>query len=581
MTGTKMISRWVNGATMVAATFTLVACGGGTDASTGPGGGTVLPSGAVSLSAGQATPLTATSTLKIDAGSSGSENVLVLVDTGLVSISAKANYQVAATGIGAAGAVSAPATSLSPQPEGTAAGGSSEAPALDISYGMRLNARAQSRFRGAFRAARAAYAAGGTQSRLSRSLGSATPQVGDIFNVNVGDAACDSVITRGARVVAIGSQSIVLADTLNPSGGFTTADYQRFAARFDTLVYPLDVANFGAPSDIDKNSKIILLFTEAVNALTPRNSTSYVGGFFYGRDLFPIANTPDLPGCKGSNFGEMFYLLAPDPTGVINGNVRRTGFVDSVTTSVLAHEFQHLINASRRLYITPNVQDFEVKWLDEGLAHIAEELLFYHEANITPRSNVNLSMLQNNGAIRSAFNADQSSNAARYRLFLVAPSESSPFRDDDSLETRGATWSLLRYLADRKAGSGTSSDAPTWQALVSTTRTGIDNLSAVFGPDLAARVRDWNVAHYTDDLVPSVATEYTHPSWNFHSIYPALSGSGNTYPLQVKTLSAAGASGSLIGGAAAYYRFSIPAGATANITLTAPGPVSARVIRIR
>ena len=61
------------------------------------------------------------------------------------------------------------------------------------------------------------------------------------------DDACANIKKRGARVVAISTQAIVLADTANPTGGFTTADYQRFAARFDTLVYPLDVNNFGGP----------------------------------------------------------------------------------------------------------------------------------------------------------------------------------------------------------------------------------------------------------------------------------------------------------------------------------------------
>jgi hypothetical protein len=277
----------------------------------------------------------------------------------------------------------------------------------------------------------------------------------------------------------------------------------------------------------------------------------------------------------------MFYLLTPDPTGTINGNPRPTGFVDSVTTSVIAHEFQHLINASRRMYVTPNVQDFEEQWLDEGLAHAAEELLFFHESNLTPRSNITLATLRSTNQIRFAFNRDQSSNTGRYGSFLEAPSENSPFRGDDSLETRGATWNLLRYLVDRKAGSGTGSDAATFQALVNTARIGIANLTAVFGNDLPARVRDWNVSHYTDDLVAGAASEFTQPSWNYRNIFPGLGGGGNTYPLKVTSLAATGASGSLTGGSAAYYRFSIPAGATANITLAAPGPVSARVIRVR
>ena len=172
------------------------------------------------------------------------------------------------------------------------------------------------------------------------------------------------------------------------------------------------------------------------------------------------------------------------------------------------------------------------------------------------------------------------SNAARYRLFLEKPTENSPFRDDDSLETRGATWDLLRYLADRKAGSG-GTDAATWQALVNTATTGVANLSAVFGTDIAAKTRDWNVSHYTDDVVPGLAAEHTQPSWHWHSIFKALAGSGTAYPLVAQPLTGGAASGSLIGGAAAYYRFSIPANGSASITLSAPGPIDARVVRIR
>jgi hypothetical protein len=530
------------------------------------------------LEPGQGAAVSGTTPLTIDGGSTGTENVLVIVDTGLASISAKTNYQVTTTGTSAAGAVSGPATALIPLTEAAPAAPGASAPTLDIGYGMRLNARNRARFAGGFRAVRAAYESGTALPRgISRSLSVAAPQVGDIFTVNVGQGACSPTVIRGARVVAIGAQSIVLSDTLNPSGGFSTADFQRFAARFDTLVYPIDVANFGTPADIDKNSKIVLLFTTAVNELTPRNSSSYVGGFFFDRDLFPVADTPELQGCAGSNFGEMFYLLAPDPTGLINGNVRKTSFVDSVTTSVLAHEFQHLINASRRLYVTQGVEEFEETWLNEGLSHIAEELLFYHEANLTSRQNIDTIKIRSNNVIRTAFNVDMASNAGRYREFLAAPSDNSPFRDDDSLATRGATWDLLRYLADRKGGAETT----TWQALVNTARVGLSNLGAVFGGDMAVKVHDWNVSHYTDDFVSALPAEHTQPSWNWHSVYKALAGSGKAYPLEVKTLSAGSASGTLIGGAAAYYRFSVPAGTNATVTLGAPGPIYARVVRLR
>jgi len=537
------------------------------------------PSGPVednSLTPGQGKAVSATA-LTVEGGATGTENVLVLVDTALTdSAGTKVSYTVTVTGTGAAGAVSAPATALIPSPQAAArmAAGAT-APVVDISYGARLNARSGARFAGRFAAARAFRSRSASMGGISRSLGVAEPQVGDLVNINVGLEPCDPIVRRGTRVAAIGTQSIVLADTLNPSGGFTTADYQRFAARFDTLVYPLEVANFGAPGDVDANKKVVLLFSSAVNALTPKNSESYVAGFFYNRDLFPTVGSAGIDGCTGSNYSELFYLLAPDPSGLVNGNVRKTSFVDSVTTSVIAHEFEHLINASRRLYITQGVEEFEVGWLDEGLAHVAEELLFYRESGVSPKANLDSIAIRSSDKIRFAFNNDQLSNSSRYHDYLTAPSKNSPFRADDSLSTRGATWNLLRYLTDRK---GTSETA-TWQALARGPSVGNTNLKDVFGGDLPARVRDWGVSHYMDDLISGLPAEYAQESWNWHSLYKAIYKA--PYPLEVKAFTGGTVSGELIEGSAAYYRFSIPPNTAATFTLSTTGPIAARVVRIR
>ena len=273
--------------------------------------------------------------------------------------------------------------------------------------------------------------------------------LGDIISLNVnGTVSCSAPVYHGAKVVAIGSHAIILNDTLNPKNGFTAADFARYAARFDTLVYPLDVANFGEPTDIDKNSHIAILFTRSVNELTATRSSSYVGGFAFSRDLFPTTKTARAQACPASNEGEFFYMLTPDPSGSINQNVRTTGFVDSVTTAVLAHEFEHIINASRRLYVN-NTPAFEDKWLDEGLAHVAEELLFYRESGLTARSNLDLTTARSTANIRVAFNNDMSGNASRYRTYLERSATNSPYAPDDSLPTRGAAWSLLRYAVDR------------------------------------------------------------------------------------------------------------------------------------
>lgn len=282
--------------------------------------------------------------------------------------------------------------------------------------------------------------------------------VGDLVRVNVnGEDACTNAKYHIARVEAIGDRSMILADTLNPKGGFTAAFYQDYAAKFDTLVYPLDEGAFGAPTDIDNNGRIGIIFTRAVNELTPVNSNQYVGGFTFSRDLFPVVATARAQACAASNQGEFFYALAPDPQGTINGNRRSAGFVDSVTIPVLAHEFQHLINASRKLYVNTTADAFENTWLDEGLAHIAEELLFYRESGTAPRTNLDTPAIRARNQIRTAFNLDMIGNAGRYANYLDTTARTSPFLSDDSLSTRGAAWNWLRYLADQKASGVTRS----------------------------------------------------------------------------------------------------------------------------
>jgi hypothetical protein len=140
------------------------------------------------------------------------------------------------------------------------------------------------------------------------------PAIGDLMKLNTNSsAACSNPSVRTGRVVGITDRAILVADTANPANGFTTADYLEFGATFDTLVYPVDTANFGAPTDVDKNQHVVLFFTRAVNELTPPGAGYYVGGFFFTRDLFPVQQTTALDGCATSNFAEMFYLLAPDP----------------------------------------------------------------------------------------------------------------------------------------------------------------------------------------------------------------------------------------------------------------------------
>src|SRR5206468_4119204 len=192
-----------------------------------------------------------------------------------------------------------------------------------------------------------------------------------------------------------------------------------------------------------------------------------VEGFFNPRDLFPRTGAPNQF-CSESNLAEMFYVIVPDPNGTINGNVRTVAQVRRDSPGVIGHEYQHLINAGH--HINNNANDFEEVWLNEGLSHIAEELLYYKASGLTPRQNIDATSVRSSQQRVDAVNNYQLSNLGRYTTFLDAPSTTSPYAPNDSLKTRGATWGLLRYLADHQ-GTG---DGIVWKQLVDSPTTGIN-----------------------------------------------------------------------------------------------------------
>lgn len=535
------------------------------------------------FSLGQSSSGSGAQTVRLEGGPTGADYYAILVNTSGTAGAAE-QYTVQTTGAVAPttmlAAIDDPGLARLAAPDD----GSSASPSRDQAFETRVRSGERRELTPRIAGARAWMASRATRSSsIASADGSRTfdvtrrdaalpsgVKVGDLVTVNVNaNDPCGNPVYHAARVTAIGTRAIVLADTLNPLGGFTTADFQRFAARFDTLVYPLDSAAFGPPTDVDANGRVGLVFTRAVNELTPANSASYVGGFTFARDLFPATGTTTFQGCPGSNEGEYFYLLTPDPKGTINGNARTAGFVDTSTTAVIAHEFEHLINAGRRMYVT-DALDFEETWLDEGLAHVAEELLFYREAGLRPKGNIDTQQLRVSSQRVTAFNLHMLGNSGRYHSYLKAPSASSPYAATDSLSTRGAAWSLLRYLADR---SGRSDNA-FFFALVNGTTSGLANLSTVYGADVAGAVRDWSASHAVDDLV-ATAPELQQPSWSWHSVYATIYGS---YPLAVQALvDGAAGSGTVVPGGAAYYRLGVPAGASASLSLAAPSATAANL----
>ena len=168
-----------------------------------------------------------------------------------------------------------------------------------------------------------------------------------------------------------------------------------------------------------------------------------------------------------------------------------------------------------------------------------------------------------NSRIRNAYITDMSGNTGRYRDYLSAPASSSPYETGDSLATRGAAWSLLRYLADRSA----SADGDIWSRLVNNSATGAANLQAVFG-DIAPLVRDWSVSHAVDDT-PSASADLSQRSWNWHSVYGGVDAIAALYPLAFNGMSPSTPTytGTVVAGGAAFFTFKVPANGTATLNI--------------
>lgn len=448
----------------------------------------------------------------------------------------------------------------------------------------------RSRFHGGVRGT--AYTRSGSPSAPARTGRAAinglngVPTVGTLVTLNTSLTSCSNDTLNTGRVVAVGTTAIIIADTLAPAGGFTATDYQSFATTFDTLVYAMDVNAFGAPSDMDNNGgRVVIFFTPAVNQLTAPGATSIIGGFFHARDLFPVVGNASLAACPTSNQGEMFYVPVVDPKTGSPAHGKYNDFYaskDAMVTQLigtLAHEFQHLINAGRRMYVN-NADDFEEVWLNEGLSHMAEELLYYRVSGLSPQSDLTLAAVTANQKVVDAINSYQVENLLRLGEYLGATDTNSPYKNNDDLATRGATWEFLRYAVDR----GSSPENTYFQALDNAKTNGMANLAAVIGPiftgGMSTAFRGWAVAQYLDNTGLANDANYQYASWNYRNVLTNQLGNSG-YPLKPRALvDGSSQAFTFPAGGAAYLRFRVAAGTSASVVpATLPSAVELILVR--
>ena len=385
------------------------------------------------------------------------------------------------------------------------------------------------------------------------------PSVGDPMTLDVQFDCLGTPDNRVGIVRSVSARAIVVEDAGNPSGGFTTAQFDSIGLEFDTVAYNVDSTNFGNPTDVDSNDRTVLFFTSAVNALGAPETSDEYGGIFSTKDTYPR----DPSGCTTSNEGEILYMAVPDPAGAVN-DARSVDSVRKYVTPYLTHHFEHLINAFRR---SAAGAPFEQFFLDEGLADEATELAFYRtSAGLAPRTNIQLSDLTTgpNSAQRTeTFLQYLSPNFARLADWLVRPDTTV---GPDEGAARGAFWAFLRYASDRVNGS----DPAFWRSLVNTNQVGLANLqTAIGGSDPFIWTRDFSTSLYTDDAVVGVGPVFLDPTFSYRSLFSA-----GGYPLLVRPISNNSTfSIQLSHGGATYLRFGVATGTFAKLATTEAGGV--------
>jgi hypothetical protein len=236
-----------------------------------------------------------------------------------------------------------------------------------------------------------------------------------------------------------------------------------------------------------------------------------------------------------------------------------------------------MINAGKR-FENPNVSAFEASWLDEGLAHFAEDAVGRVQRGFGDLESLDFNKLVPPGCSSSTgcaqandFNAFFFQNLARLTYWMQEPNKFSPLSSmaDTSLAVRGAAWAFLRYAADNY-----SSGAPRafTRALAAGPDTGLKNFTAAAKVSVDTLVAGWLVSMYADNLgVPGLAPKYEYASYNFRSVMgpvarSVLNNQAIVYPLTVTPIGTGSDnfSGTNRSGTGTYYRLNVPAGAGAK-----------------
>jgi hypothetical protein len=255
---------------------------------------------------------------------------------------------------------------------------------------------------------------------------------------------------------------------------------------FDAGIYSINRDAFGPESDINGDGRVSILLSPVINRLIDPGTAStegYIAGFFLPGDLLPGWLDPSC-----TNGMEVFYTFVPDPLGLY-GNVYEKERALEVVRGVLAHEFLHMIMFNYRILILGegiSAKYAAGTWIDEGLAHIAEDLNDHTESNI-----------------------------ARAGLFLEDPGVVTLIHGGDALDERGAVFLFFRYLGDRFGES-------IFREIVQARASGVKIVELAAGMNFYELFADWAAALYLDGTGISADPRFSYSSIDLRGDFAPL-----------------------------------------------------------
>ncbi|MGH7500748.1 MAG: IPT/TIG domain-containing protein, partial [Longimicrobiales bacterium] len=348
------------------------------------------------------------------------------------------------------------------------------------------------------------------------------PAVGDTLLFRVPDVTAGNLCSvRGevsARVVHVGARAVVLEDVTAPLATRMDSLYRVLGTEYDTLHYPLLVANFGDPlafdAETDANGHIYLLFTPVVNEL------SSVAGFVTAGNFFPTAL------CQASNRAEIFFGMVPTEEGGGFGSLATRDNWFRTMRAVVVHENKHIASYAERL--SRDAASFEEPWLEEATAMIAEELYartyygYGQGANTNYQSSLFCEARPTTAACRGLpfVMYDHFTLLGSYLASIEARTPLAATSTTD-ISFYGSGWAFLRWLLDQSsAGESTFLRELT----IETSLSGAANLQARSGRTVPDALADWITALALDDR-PGFAPAspvHTLPSWNLRDVFARM-----------------------------------------------------------